>query len=328
MEKIKNQARTQKGQQVVNFTEDQARDFFEQRRWKGEPCCPHCGSVNVYRLQGAATRPGLLECRDCRKQFTVTVGTVMEDSHLPLATWARAFHFMVSSKKGMSALQLQRNLGLGSYRTAWFLAHRVREAMRCEPLTGLLKGDVQIDETYVGGKPRRGAPKKAFSRGRGTVKTAVMALIESDGRAHAQPVAKVNAKTLREVMQNTVDPTARIITDDFPPYVKIAKEFGGHSTVNHMAHEYVNPDGLTSNTVEAFFALLKRGIHGTFHHVSKHHLHRYCDEFSFRWNGRKLTDTARRDAAVCGAEGKRLMLKTPKAAKDQPKQDGDQLPMF
>jgi transposase-like protein len=303
--------KTQKAQQVPNLTEDEARAHIEKMRWPDGPACVHCGSVNVYRMEGETVRAGLFACRDCRGHFTVTVGTVMEDSHLPLSTWVRAFHFMATSKKGMSALQLQRNLGLGSYRTAWHLAHRIREAMRCEPVAAKLKGDVQVDETYVGGKPRRGVPKKPFSRGRGTTKTAVVALIESDGRAHSQPVAKVNAKTLREVMQNTVDSTARIITDDFPPYVKIAEEFGGHSTVNHLAHEYVNADGLTSNAAESYFALLKRGIHGTFHHVSKQHLHRYCDEFDFRWNGRKIEDTTRRDLAIKGIEGKRLFLYQP-----------------
>src|SRR5688572_4522940 len=136
MESNKKQPRTQKGQQVMDFTDEQAREYFERMRWPNGPACVHCGSVKVYRLQGSSTRPGLLECREpqCRKQFTVTVNTIMEDSHLPLRQWARAFHLMCSSKKGISALQLQRNLGLGSYRTAWFLAHRIREAMRCEPV--------------------------------------------------------------------------------------------------------------------------------------------------------------------------------------------------
>lgn len=135
-------AKSQKGQQVPDFTEDEAREFFESRRWPNGPGCLHCGSTNVYRVGGSNHRPGLLKCRDCQEQFTVTVGTVMEDTHLPLETWAKAFHLICSSKKGMSALQLQRNLGIGSYRTAWFLAHRIREAMRCEPAAAMLKGDV------------------------------------------------------------------------------------------------------------------------------------------------------------------------------------------
>src|SRR3954452_17523231 len=142
--------KSQKSQHVPDFTEDEARAYFERLRWPNGPGCVHCGSVDVYRVGGHSHRPGLIECRDCRKQFTVTVGSVMEDSHLPLATWAKAFHLIASSKKGMSALQLQRNLGLGSYRTAWFLAHRIREAMRCEPVAGMLKGQVQADEAYIG----------------------------------------------------------------------------------------------------------------------------------------------------------------------------------
>lgn len=135
----KDQQKSQKGQAVPNLTEDQAREHIEKVRWPNGPICPHCGSVNVYRMEGETTRPGLLACRDCRGHFTVTVGTVMEDSHLPLSTWVKAFHFMTSSKKGMSALQLQRNLGIGSYRTAWFLAHRIREAMKCQPGSIMLK---------------------------------------------------------------------------------------------------------------------------------------------------------------------------------------------
>jgi transposase-like protein len=306
--------KTQKGQQVQNFTEDQARDYFEKLRWPNGPACVHCGSVNVYRLQGTSTRAGLLECRDCRQQFTVTVKSVMEDSHLPLATWARAFHFMCASKKGVSALQLQRTLGLGSYRTAWFLAHRIREAMRCEPMPALLTGAVQVDETYVGasrhGKLRRkNDPKR--KRGRGTSKTPVLALIETDGSMHSQPIQRVDAKTLRSVMQERIDPDACIVSDEHPSYPLAAAVFPVHETVKHKDDEYVNPRGYTTNTAESYFALLKRGIHGSFHHVSKKHLHRYCDEFSFRWNGRKISDVERRNAAVRGAEGKRLMYKSP-----------------
>src|SRR5215210_4508048 len=143
--------RTQKGQQVLNLTEEAARAYVEKLLWpNGEPTCRHCGSVNAYRMQGRTVRAGLCRCRDCGKQFTVTVGTIFEDSHLPLATWVRAIHLMASSKKGISALQLQRNLGLGSYRTAWFMAHRIRLAMKCEPVAGLLSGAVQCDETYIG----------------------------------------------------------------------------------------------------------------------------------------------------------------------------------
>lgn len=301
---------SQKGQAVPNFTEDQAREFFEVRRWPNGVTCAHCESANVYRLQGKSHRPGLFECRDCKGHFTVTVGTVMEDTHLTLAQWAKAFHLMASSKKGMSALQIQRNLGLGSYRTAWFLCHRIRLAMKAEPIAGMLKGDVQVDEAYIGGKPRPGSPDQ---RGKGiTKKTPVMVLVETGGRAVSQPLEKVQIKTIKPLLEEHIHQTARIVTDEKPAYVKASKGFsGGHARVNHNAGEYVGADGINTNTAESYFALIKRGHYGTYHQMSKRHLHRYCDEFAFRWNGRTLTDAERRDAAIVGSEGKRLMYKEP-----------------
>ena len=211
----------------------------------------------------------------------------------------------------MSALQLQRNLGLGSYRTAWHLAYRIREAMRCEPVAGMLNGDVQADETYIGGKPRPG-DGKIHKRGRGTAKTPVLVLVETNGNAHARPMEKVTSKTLRAAMDETTAKTACIVTDEFPAYRQAAAAFeGGHQTVNHANGQYVNKDGFTTNTAESFFAIMKRGVYGTFHQVGKGHLHRYCNEFSFRRNGRKLMDSERRDLAVKGAEGKRLTYKRP-----------------
>jgi transposase-like protein len=300
---------SQKGQEVPNFTEDQARAYFEKQRWGDMPCCVHCGCVNVTRLNGKAARPGTIQCNECREQFTVTVGTIMEDSHLALATWAKAFHLMASSKKGFSALQLQRNCGIGSYRTAWFLAHRIREAMRYEPVAGMLKGQVQVDETYVGGKPRRGTGD--HKRGRGTSKAPVVALVETDGKVHSRHVERISSKNLRAAIVETCDPKTKLVTDEFPAYRRATVGFGGHSKVNHSRGQYVNRKGLHTNTAESFFALLKRGVHGTFHHVSKKHLPRYCAEFDFRWNGREVTDSERRDTAVKGSDGKRLMYHQP-----------------
>jgi transposase-like protein len=234
----------------------------------------------------------------------------MEDSHIPLAKWVKAFHLMAASKKGVSALQLMRNLGLGSYKSAWHLAHRIRYAMS-DPNQPMLKGEIQVDETYVGGKPRPGSGEVRF-RGRGTKKTPVVALVETDGRAHSRPVEYVTAKNLQSVMESVVDPSARIVTDEFVAYINPAKSFsGGHSTVNHSAGQYVNEDGAHTNSVESYFALLKRGVIGTFHHISKKHLHRYCSEFDFRWNGRKLSDSERRTLALTQIEGKRLMYRQP-----------------
>ena len=303
--------RTQKNQGLPNLTEDEARDYIEKMRWPDGAFCPHCASVNVYRMDGKSIRPGLHACRDCRGHFTVTVGTVMEDSHLPLSKWVMAFHMVATSKKGISALQLQRNLGIGSYRTAWHLAHRIREAMRCDSVVARLKGAVQVDEAYIGGKPRHEKGSKPSKRGAGTTKTPVVALIETDGRAHCEPMKQVTAKNLRGLMEKHAHKTAVIVTDELLLYRNATDSFAGHETVNHGIYEYVNKRGFTTNGAESYFALLKRGVHGTFHHVGKQHLHRYCDEFSFRWNGRKLTDTDRRNEAVRGIEGKRLFLYQP-----------------
>jgi transposase-like protein len=308
-------AQSQKGQSIPNFDEDQARKFFEDRRWPNGPVCPHdnCGSTDVYRIGGTGHRPGLFECRSCKGHFTVTVGTVMEDSHLPLSVWAKAFHLMATSKKGFSALQLQRNLGLGSYRTAWFLAHRIREAMRCEPIAGMLKGDVQADETWVGGKPRPGSPDQ---RGKGiTKKQPVLVLVETNGRAQSQPIQSVSGATIYPIMKAIIDPSSRIVTDEATHYRHAGDGFADHAQVNHRADQYVTADGFTTNTAESYFALLKRGHYGVYHHMSKKHLHRYCTEFDFRWNGRTFKDSERRDAAIKGAEGKRLFYKSPVGAK-------------
>lgn len=296
---------------VSKLTEDQARETFERIRWPDGPVCPHCGSVEATKLEGKSTRPGLYKCRACEGQFTATVNTIMEDSHLPIRTWLMAFAILCSSKKGVSALQLQRQLDLGSYRSAWHMAHRIRHAMSKEPLAGLLRGTVEVDETYVGGKPRKehGAPKA--KRGRGTKKTPVVALVERSGRVRAHKIERVNAKTLKSAIRENVDRSSTIMTDEWKAYHGIGKEFdGGHHAVNHGKGEYVRGDAST-NEAESYFALLKRGIVGSFHHVSKQHLDRYCDEFSFRWNHRKTSDSERAAEAIKGAEGKRLMYSDP-----------------
>ena len=253
-----------------------------------------------------STRDGVIQCNECREQFTVILGTVMESSHITLRQWVQAFHSMCSHKKGVSALQLQRNLGLGSYKSAWHLAHRIRLAMRQEPLASSLKGTVEVDETYIGPKHVRG------KRGRGAGKKAiVVALVERDGRVRSKPVETITANELKGAIRETVDKTARIMTDELPSYRGIGIEFdGGHETVNHGNNEYVRGDAHV-NGAESYFALLKRGVHGTFHHVSKKHLRRYCDEFSFRWGERKVTDGERTMAAIKGSEGKRLTYKKP-----------------
>jgi len=302
------------------LTENEARTIFENIRWKDGIVCPHCNSKNVTRLSTNAnksntTRDGVIQCNSCRKQFTVTVGTVMQGSHITLRQWIQAFYSMCSHKKGVSALQLQRNLGLHSYQSAWFLAHRIRLAMKDDPVFNSLHGIVEIDETYVGGKPRKGMKDESGNpivnkRGRGTKKAPVIALIERGGNAKTRVVEKVTANNLKAAIRENVAKDSVIITDEFPMYNGIGNDFaGGYKTVNHSKGEYTIGN-IHVNTDESFFALLKRGVHGTFHHISKKHLPRYCDEFSFRWNNRKVNDGSRSVKAIEGSVGKRLICKT------------------
>lgn len=293
--------------ELARLTEDEARVYLEAIRWPNGPVCPHCESQECTRMEGDKHRAGTLQCNSCRGQFTVTVGSVMESSHVPLVKWVMAFHLLCSSKKGFSALQLQRELGLGSYRTAWFMAHRIRHAMNGQPMQSMLSGEVEVDETYVGGKPRYKGQSK---RGRGTNKTPVVALVERDGDVRCMPVENVTAKTLHSEIHTAVAKESTILTDELVSYGGIGESFdGGHETVNHGRREYVRKTGgkcLHTNTVESFFALIKRGHYGVYHQLSKIHLHRYCNEFAFRWRWRKVKDADRRDAAIAGAAGKRL----------------------
>lgn len=293
--------------QISKLTEETARQYLESLLWPDGAVCPHCKGKNATRIQGESARPGLLMCNGCRRQFTVTVGTIFEDSHIPLRSWVMAFQMMCASKKGVSAKQLQRQLGLGSYKSAWFMCHRIRYAIKRGPLADLLKGRVEVDETYVGGKPRPGTGK--HKRGRGREKAPVLALVERKGNVRTRVVADVTAKTLKDAIRESVDKQAAIITDEWGAYRGIGDEFeGGHAVINHGMGEY-SRGGINTNTAESLFALLKRGVYGTFHHVSKTHLPRYCDEFEFRWNGRDMMDGERMESALKSAAGKRLRYK-------------------
>lgn len=294
--------------------EDAARAYFEAQRWPDGKCrCPHCESQNVHRLEGESHRDGLIQCNDCLGAFTVTTKTVMESSHLPLTKWALAFHKMAASKKGISAKQMQRELALGSYRTAWFMCHRIREAMglskNAEPIGGKGK-TVESDETFVGGK------KKNVHRGKPEPKKhAVHALVERGGKVRASHVPDVSAKTLRAAIAKHVAKGTTINTDDALAYYHMSKEFAKHGVVNHSRDEYVSKDGKTHiQSAEAFFAILKRGVMGSFHSVSEQHLQRYVDEFAFRWNARSalgVEDAERAAKMVKGAVGKRLKYRQP-----------------
>jgi transposase-like protein len=290
--------------------EQSARAFLERMRWPNGPVCAHCKSTEIYRLTQQAdakksARVGLLKCKKCRKQFSVTVGTIFEGSHIPLHKWLMAIHFVCASKKGMSALQLSRMLGV-TYKTAWFMCHRIRLAMKKMPLIKKLEGIVEVDETYIGGKDKRGFGNTGFNK-----KSPVMVLVQRNGELRSKPIKRLSAMELKKEIRANVSIASTIMTDEHASYKGLDREFvGGHKVVNHSKKEYVRGNVYT-NTAESYFALLKRGVHGTFHHVSRKHLGRYCDEFSFRWNTRKVTDSERAEAMLKQIEGKRLLYKQP-----------------
>jgi transposase-like protein len=300
-----------------HFTdEDKAREYMEFLRWgNAGPACPHCGGTDPYRLTpkpGSKTRKGVLKCRVCRKQFTVTVGTVFEDSHVKLTKWIQAIYLIGASKKGISAHQIHRMLGV-TYRSAWFMAHRLRYAMSAEPMAAKLKGTVEIDEGYIGGKRKSGRGRTPADGGR---KAAVAVLVERDGRVRAMPMERIDGASMERAIRQHVEPGSKLMTDETNIYssirVKGHQKIAGmeRQSVNHGSGEFVRGDVYT-NTAEGFISLLKRGIVGTFHHVGKGHLGKYVSEFEFRYNARKVADKDRPALIVGGAEGKRLTYKQP-----------------
>jgi transposase-like protein len=299
--------------------EDAARAYFESIRWPdGKPICPHCGVIDQATLvKGKSHRPGMYQCNACLKPFTVTVGSVMESSHVPLHKWALAFRLMAASKKGVSAHQLMRMLGLGSYRTAWFMAHRVREAMADrdpEPLGGKGK-TVEIDETFK--------PDDVFISGKGwqgkrgtATKRKVLTMVERGGRSVSVKVEDLTQTTLKEVIGRTVVLDSTLNTDEAQHYKALGKNFADHQAVNHGSGEYARGE-TTTNTVEGFFGIFKRGMVGVYQHCGEHHLQAYLNEFDFRYSNRigmGVDDTERTRRAVKGAGGKRLTYKQPRVA--------------
>ncbi len=302
------------------FTDaDKARKHLESLYWPRGPVCRHCGNADpkrITKLRGKSTRPGVHWCNECDKPFSVTVGTVMEDSKIPLNKWVLAFHLMAASKKGMSAHQLHRMLGV-TYKTAWFLCHRIREAMgETVASSGPLGGEskiVEVDETYVGGKAKNRA------HGEPAPKKAVVSLIERDGRARSFHVATVTAKTVRKIIATNVSRKSTLMSDEANFYSRVGAEFAAHHAVDHTRKEYAYADLPSGHTVsinvsENFYSILKRGITGTYHSISEAHLHRYLKEFDFRYNNRSklgVEDAERAAKAVLGAEGKRLTYNQP-----------------
>jgi len=295
--------------------ENKARELLESMLWPKGPVCPHCKNHQekpIYKLQPAPTskapaRKGVYKCGACRKQFTVTVGTVFEGSHIPISTWLLAIFIMCASKKSVSAKQLERMLGV-TYKTAWFMAHRIRFGMTpnhwAEPK---LKGTVEVDETFVGGK---GELKTKHKR-----HTPVMVLVERGGIARVKVIASVTQKNLGEALYECVDKSAVVNTDEHPGYRHPLRQWKAHHRVNHSKYEYhrTNKDGsiAMTNTAESFFSLLKRGIVGAWHHVSREHLPKYANEFAFRWTHRGTTDGERMQRFVPMISNKRLMYRRP-----------------
>jgi len=322
------------------FTDEAAAiAHMEASRWPDGPVCPFCGSFNVHKM-GGKTQAGMFLCNDCRDKFTVRVGTVFERSHIPLHKWLLGMHLMAASKKGISAHQLWRMLGFGSYRTAWFMAHRIREAMRINepsPIGGEGK-IVEADETYIG---KTSTPRVSKQRGTRPYikrkgphsKNPVVALVERGGETRMFHVENATAEQVREILVTNADRASVLHTDESKLYTETGKEYAGHRTVRHSAKEYVrvelshvNEDEsefhftkVHSNTVENVFSVFKRGMHGVYQHCGEAHLHRYLSEFEFRYNRRaKLgwTDGMRAHDVLKGAEGKRLMYRQPRPAED------------
>ena len=290
---------------------------LEASRWSDGVACPLCNSDKVHRM-GGKTQAGMFLCNGCREKFTARTGTVMERSHIPIHKWLLAMHLMAASKKGVSAKQIERTVGV-SYKTAWFLMHRIREAMTAASVaeTGPLGGDgkvVESDESFVGGKAKNVHNGKPIPP-----KYPVVALVERGGKLRAKHVADVTAKTVREVLVTQVSRKSELNTDDSLVYYWVGREFAKHKSVNHSKDEYVGKSGETVNSAESFFAILKRGIMGSFHSVSEQHLQRYVTEFEFRWNHRialEIDDTMRAAAILKGAEGKRLTYRRIGEGKD------------
>lgn len=288
--------------------ENKAREYLEAQRWPDGPYCPHCGAVeNLHRLEGLSHRPGLFQCNDCRQHFTVTVGTVFERSHVPLTKWLYACHLMSSSKKGISAHQLHRILKV-TYKTAWFMAHRLREAMREHnppPIGG--EGEiVQADETYFGTKDRVRGKSWAEKKGHRN-KMSVVSLI-SGGQARTFRVARATTETVHSILTTQASIKSRLHTDESRIYTNIGVHFAAHETVNHSKGEYVRGD-VHTNKVENYFSVFKRGMKGVYQHCSEKHLQRYLCEFDFRYNHRSglgFSDWERCAIALKGISGKRL----------------------
>ncbi len=292
--------------------EEAAFAYVEARIWPNGTTCPHCGGVErISKMEGKATRMGLYKCYQCRKQFTVRIGTIFEGSHVPLNVWLQAIFLIAGSKKGISSNQLHRTLGV-TLKTAWFMSHRIREAMRSGDLTpfGANGGAVEVDETFIGRKKGK-AVAGAYHH-----KMAVLGLIDREtGRSRLFHVEKAAGKLIHPIVMANLAREARLMTDESTIYRKIGREFAEHGAVHHFNGEYVRGD-ITTNTVEGAFSIFKRGMRGIYQHCAEKHLHRYLAEFEFRYSNRialGYNDTDRADTLLKGVVGKRLTYQTARA---------------
>ena len=297
--------------------EEVAFAYVEARIWPEGPICPHCGGVErISKMQGKATRMGLYKCYQCRRQFTVKIGTIFESSHVPLHIWLQAMSLIAASKKGISSNQLHRTLGV-TLKTAWFMSHRIREAMRSGDFSpfGSGGGIVEVDETFIGHD--KTIKPEGEKKGRGYAhKHKVLSLIDRDtGRQRSMVVDSLKAADLTPILKANIAKEAHVMTDEAGYYLGLGKYFAGHDFTRHSAGQYVDYDNpeIHTNTIEGAFSIFKRGMKGIYQHCGKQHLHRYVAEFEFRYTNRIATgcnDEDRTDAMLKGIIGKRLTYQT------------------
>ncbi len=277
------------------FPDEKAcRDYLEKLRWNGVPVCAQCGSIRkIYHIKDGK----ILTCADCRKQFTVRVGTIFEDSALPLKKWFLAIYMLNSHKKGISSCQLAKDIEV-TQKTAWFMLHRIRYATKHKTFIKPLKGTIEVDETYVGGRERMPVARPDAKK-----KQVVFGMLQRDGEVRAMHVPSASTELIVPIMKEHISSEANLMSDESGIYIKIGREYRSHQTVHHRTNEYVRGE-VHTNSIEGFWSLMKRGINGIYHHVSEDHLHRYTDEYAYRYNSRKLTDPQRFEKFFESVEGR------------------------